>query len=162
MSIAHASLGCFVMAWGYAVCSFKRSVAKAADLGITCIFTSAQHACFTCCNAFLSSWLNKCCFRADPSLFWHCCLLLCAVLTKPSHTLTCVVQLLLAQLVLMHGTCAWTDQEGKPCRKLWMNCKYYLGFIDSRKHVVVNHVFVLNDHIGGSPPSKSNSHTKQT
>ncbi|KAL0044911.1 hypothetical protein WJX82_001842 [Trebouxia sp. C0006] len=29
--------------------------------------------------------------------------------------------LMLMQLVFMHGTCAWTDAEGKPCRKLWMN-----------------------------------------
>jgi len=35
----------------------------------------------------------------------------------------CLLQLMLTQLVFMHGTCAWTDAEGKPCRKLWMNCK---------------------------------------
>ncbi|DBA79451.1 TPA: hypothetical protein ACH3X2_007723 [Trebouxia sp. C0005] len=28
---------------------------------------------------------------------------------------------LLTQLVFMHCTCAWTDADGKACRKLWMN-----------------------------------------
>ncbi|KAL0040544.1 hypothetical protein WJX77_010258 [Trebouxia sp. C0004] len=34
---------------------------------------------------------------------------------------------ILTQLVFMHCTCAWTDAEGKPCRKLWMNFTPWTG-----------------------------------
>lgn len=65
----------------------------------------------------------------------------------------CLLQLMLTQLVFMHGTCAWTDAEGKPCRKLWMNCKllsaFCFCFVFAQIITTIKHFFIVFKHTDG-------------
>ncbi len=75
----------------------------------------------TCCNVQFCPTMNSTRSTMSISAFCSCNVSLW-------NLCDCLLQLMLMQLVFMHGTCAWTDAEGKPCRKLWMNCELLSAF----------------------------------